>query len=140
MFSASTHKNTPSAVESNSGSMHVIERTRQTSAHVVPTKSKFVGREHRSTLLDVWRSRRASLTQLVRRNKGLGLRDIESAILDEWEERERRAVRLEQQRAVLTMPQRHDGDTGPLCGPGVAVTHRGFGGGMLSAIGLRKAA
>jgi hypothetical protein len=100
-----------------------------------PGKHKFIGREHRKAIFDVWRNRMATITTLCQRNEGLGRNDIEGAILDELDERERRQARMEMQRDLLLAHCGPDG-TGPLAGP-AAVRPSHFGG--LMAFG-RKAA
>lgn len=101
----------------------------------VPSKHRFVGREHKQGLFNAWRNRLASIAQLKRRNKGLEQRDIEAAILDELDERDRKINAL----IIQLQANRHEGDTGPIPIGGGAVSHRGFGGGLF-AVGTRRAA
>jgi hypothetical protein len=103
------------------------------------SKHRFIGREHKSNMLDSWLNRHSSIWQLMRRN-GLSLSAIEDAFREELEERKRRADRIERQREVLLQMPRRDGDTGPLSGPS-AVRPTGFGGALLDAYSkLRRAA
>lgn len=60
-----------------------------------PSRVRFIPRECRENWFMAWRSRRVSTMALVRRNPGFRQLDIESAILDELDERERRRERLD---------------------------------------------
>jgi hypothetical protein len=121
----------------NGSSMsQVVEITRQKQPQV--SKTRFIGRDHRSGMFDAWLSGNASMWQLMRRN-GLTLNEVEDALREEFVERRLRAERIERQRAVLLQMPRHSGDTGPLAGPSaVRPTH--FGGMLLNAIGMKRAA
>lgn len=69
--------------------------------HLPPARGQFVPRYQREAMADAWRGGRATLTQLQRRNPGMGLRDVELAILDELDARERRREALAANAAYL---------------------------------------
>ena len=103
------------------------------------SKTRFIARDQRSAMYDLWLNGSVGIWQLMKRN-GLTLNEVEDALREEFAERRLRAERIERQRAVLLqMPPRHSGDTGPLAGPSaVRPTH--FGGMLLNAIGIKRAA
>lgn len=98
-----------------------------------PSKHRFVGREHRQGMFQAWRNRLATLGQLKNRNKGLRQRDIESAILDELDERERKVTSL-----IETLRTARSTGDGPVSGPS-AVSPARFGGALLASA-VRNAA
>jgi hypothetical protein len=67
-----------------------------------PSKCRFVPKEDRENWFCAWRNRTASTMALVRRNPGFRQLDIEMAILDELDERERRRERIERSVQFIT--------------------------------------
>jgi fructosamine-3-kinase len=83
------------APEMGTKSLHLVASKNRTRPNVstVP-KTKFVAKCDREAWADVWLNKRAGLMLLTRRNKGLGQLAIEDALIDEVNERLRRADRL----------------------------------------------
>jgi hypothetical protein len=127
MHIVSSNNITRKAAMRSTTSLQVVGSTQQTTPNVSVGRERFIGREHRTTLFEAWCKRGVSLMKLVRSNKGLRQLDIESAIREEMNERDRKL------RALIEMLQnRGDGDTGPLP-MGGAIRGSRFGGGMTDA-------
>jgi hypothetical protein len=134
MYIVASNNGTRKAAMRPSRLLQVVEANKENAANVSSGKHRFIGREHRTTLFEAWRRRGASLMKLVRGNKGLRQLDIEAAILDELDERDRKVHAL-----IEMLQNRSDGDTGPLP-MGGAIRSSRFGGGMADAFSRRKAA